>query len=166
MDGHDPRRADAAFELSEILRRLANVVRLGAVAEVDLPAARARVRYDTDAAGDDILTAWLPWLTLRAGADRTWWAPTVGEQVVVLAPGGELPQAVILPALYREDHPAPADEASKHVTRYGDDIRIEVDTAAHRFGITVPAGGELVLTCGGSRLRMTDAAIYRERVRV
>jgi len=164
MDGHDPRRAESALEMAEILRRLANVVRLGAVAEVDLPAARARVRYDTDAAGDDILTAWLPWLTLRAGADRTWWAPTVGEQVVVLAPGGELPQAVILPALYRDTHPAPAAAASRHVVRYGDDIRVEIDTAAHRYSVTVPAGGELVLTCGGSRLRMTDAAIYRERV--
>lgn len=164
MDGHDPRRADAAFDAAEILRRLANVVRLGTVAEVDLDAARVQVQYDTDADGDPLLSAWLPWLTGRAGADRTWWAPTVGEQVVVLAPGGELPQAVALPALYRDDHPAPADEASKHVTRYVDGIRIEVDTSAHRYGITVPAGGELVLTCGGSRMRMTDAAIYRERV--
>lgn len=164
MDDYDPRGAATAFEMAEILRRLANVVRLGAVAEVDLPAARARVHYDTDPGGAAILTAWLPWLTPRAGADRTWWAPTVGEQVVVLAPGGELPQAVILPALYRDTHPAPDVAASKHVMRYGDGIRIEVDTAAHRYGVAVPAGGELVLTCGGSRLRMTDRAIYRERV--
>lgn len=164
MDGHDPRRAEAAFDLVEIARRLANVVRLGTVAAVDLAAARVQVVYDTEADGTPIRTAPLPWLTGRAGADRTWWAPAVGEQVVVLAPGGDLPRAVVLPALYRDAHPAPAAEASKHVALYGDGIRVEVDTDAHRYSVTVPAGGELVLTCGGSRMRMTNDAIYRERV--
>ena len=140
--------ADRRFDTAEILRRLANVVRLGEVAELDLDAARARVRYDTDGDGAPILSGWLPWLTLRAGADRTWWGPSVGEQVLILAPGGELPEAVIVPGIYRDARPAPSAEASKHVVVYADGTRIEHDTATSRYSVTVPAGGEITLTAG------------------
>ncbi|UMT46983.1 hypothetical protein AOY90_15755 [Escherichia coli] len=40
---------------------------------------------------------WLQWLTHRAGRSRTWWAPSVGEQVLILAVGGELDTAFVLP---------------------------------------------------------------------
>lgn len=149
MDVLDPRRAEQAFETAEILRRLANVVRLGTIHDTDGAAARARVRYDTDARGAPLLTDWLPWLTTRAGRDRTWWAPEPGEQVVVLAPGGELPEAVILPALYRDAHPAPAAEASKHVVLYGDRARIAYDRAAHHLSAVLPAGATAALTAPG-----------------
>lgn len=145
MDLHDPRRAEAAFDLAELARRVANIVRLGAVAEVDLGAARARVRYDTEADGTPILSAWLPWITTRAGAGRTWWAPEAGEQVVMLAPGGDLPQAVILPALYRDAHPAPSN-------------------AAHHYSVTVPAGS-IVFTAGRHRLRLdAEDGIFHEQL--
>ena len=164
MDGHDARRAEQAFEVTEILRRLANVVRIGTVAEVNHEDARARVRYDIDAARAPILTGWLPWLTHRAGGDRTWWAPEGGEQVLLLAPGGELPEAVIVPALYRDARPAPADAASKHVTVYGDGARIEYDRDTHRFSVTVPAAGSIVLTAGAKRIRLTNGGLYHEQV--
>ena len=67
----------------EIVRRLENVVRLGTVAEVRYETP-ARCRIKTG----DLVTDWLPWTTARAGGDRSWWAPEVGEQVIVLSPGG------------------------------------------------------------------------------
>ena len=67
----------------------------------------------------------------------------------MLAPGGELPQAVCLPALYRTAHPAPSDGPSKHVTVYADGARIEYDRAAHRLSAVLPAGGAAVLTAPG-----------------
>ena len=159
MDVHDPRRAEQSFEVTEILRRLANVVRLGAVAEVDLATARARVRYDTDERRRPILTGWLPWLTHRAGGDRTWWAPEVGEQVVLLAPGGELPEAVVVPALYRDAHPAPEAVASKHVVVYGDGARIEYDRAAHHLSAVLPANATAALTAPGGVAITGDVAV-------
>ena len=77
-------------DMTEAERRLSNLVMLGQVAELD--AARARVRVQAG----PILTAWLPFATVRAGADRTWHAPEAGEQVVLVAPGGDLNQAVVV----------------------------------------------------------------------
>jgi phage baseplate assembly protein V len=37
-----------------------------------------------------LTTAWLPWLALRAGADREWDPPTAGEQVILFSPSGQL----------------------------------------------------------------------------
>ncbi|HDL8750097.1 TPA: phage baseplate assembly protein V, partial [Yersinia enterocolitica] len=51
-------------QITEILRLLRNLIRIGTVAEVDLDQALCRV-----ATGDNI-TGWLNWLTLRAGQSR------------------------------------------------------------------------------------------------
>ncbi|MNZ96380.1 Phage-related baseplate assembly protein [compost metagenome] len=39
---------------------------------------------------------------------RVWWAPSVGEQVLILAIGGELDTAFVLPSIFSDDHPAPS----------------------------------------------------------
>jgi len=77
-------------DMTEAERRLSNVVMLGQVAELDAKKARVRVQ------AGPILTAWLPFATVRAGPDRTWHAPEPGEQVVLIAPGGDLNQAVVV----------------------------------------------------------------------
>ncbi len=140
---------DETAALADFERRLANVVRLGVVAEVDHMAARCRVQYDADEAGAPVLTAWLPWVSARAGGDRAWWAPDAGEQVVVLAPSGELTQAVVLPALYCVAHPAPADAPTVHRTVYADGAVVEYDRAAHRLRAALPAGATTELVSPG-----------------
>lgn len=44
---------------------------------------------------------WMPWLVARAGGDAEWWAPDVEEQVMVLAPSGNLSQGIIIGSLLR-----------------------------------------------------------------
>ena len=55
--------------LSDLDRRLANVVRFGTVAAVDH--AQALVRVDIG----ELVTDWLPWAAPRAGANRVWSPP-------------------------------------------------------------------------------------------
>lgn len=155
---------DEIAALSDLERRLANVVRLGVVAEVDIESTRCRVRYDVDADGEPVSTDWLPWLTRRAGVDRAWWAPSEGEQVALLAPGGELTRAVVLPGLFSAAHPAPDDSALSDATLYADGARVEYDRDAHRYSVTVPAGGEIMLTVGTRRIRLTGNRLYHEIV--
>ena len=126
------------FRIVELARRLANVVRPGVVAEADFPRARVRVKHGEEA---EALTDWLPWLTARAGGGGSWWAPEVGEQVVLLSPSGELAQAVVLPALYSDAHPAPSADPDKHLVRYSDGAVVEYDRAAHKLRAELPAGG-------------------------
>ena len=123
-------------------RRLENICRIGSVAEVDY--ANARVRIETG----DLLTAWLPWITRRAGPDVDWWAPEVGEQVVVLSPGGVLEDGVVLGSIYQDSYAAPANTPNIHTTRYQDGTTITYDRSAHK--LTISCVGDMDIECAGN----------------
>lgn len=106
---------------SESDRRVAQMIRFGTVTQVDPGAARAKVTL-----GGETETAWLPFPSPRAGAIQVWAPPSVGEQVVVLAPGGDTSQAAIVASLASAAAPAPSSD-----------------------------GGAFVVDIGGSRLTMT-----------
>ena len=129
----------------ELARRLANVVRPGVVAEADYSRARVRVKYGEE---DAALSAWLPFLAARAGGDKTWWAPEIGEQVVILAPSGELHNGFVLGALYSTASPAPSDDPDKEITVFSDGTRVEYDRAAHKLLIEadVEIAGDVTIT--------------------
>lgn len=131
-----------AVAMAEMARRLANMIRVGAVAEVDYAKAMVRVK------AGDLHTGWLPWVTGRAGKDVTWWPPEAGEQVLILCPDGDPAQAVVLMALYSTAQPAPANRATIHLTRYPDGAEISYDREAHRLVATIP--GDVSLTATGA----------------
>ena len=126
----DPQRPAQAWAHAELERRVGALIRLGVVHAADYARARVRVRYDATPDGAPVLTGWLAWLCARAGPDRAWWAPEVGEQVVVLSPGGELAQAVVLGALYQAAHPANADRADITRVDWADGSWVEHDRAS------------------------------------
>lgn len=97
--------------LQEIARAIRNLIRTGIVTDVDYDEGLCRVQTG------GMETTWLNWLTCRAGRSRVWWALSVGEQVLLLAVGGELDTAFVLPGIFSEDHPAPsASPDALHVT--------------------------------------------------
>ena len=114
-----------SYAATDTDRRLANVIQIGRVKAVDASAGLAQVDLD----GPD--TDWIPWVTPRAGGDRTWWAPEVGEQVLVASPSGELGNAVILGSLYQDAHAEPAAALTVHRTIYADGTVVEYDRASH-----------------------------------
>lgn len=146
------------YRLTDLERRLHNLLRVGTVSAVDAESARCRV------AAGGITTTWLPWLTQRAGPDRTWWAPEPGEQVMLLSPSGDAAQAVVLPAVYRAAHPAPGERVTHHVSEYADGTRIEYDREASQLTlecvgdvviknartITIENGDTIQITAGGA----------------
>lgn len=93
---------------TEQLRQMNNIVRTGRVEAVNPSIARCRIRTG------ELLTDWLPWLTLAAGGGnqaRHWRVPAINEECLLLAPGGDLAQAIALPGLFCEDMPQNADAA-------------------------------------------------------
>ena len=114
-------------DMTEAERRISNVALMGQVVALD--AARARVRVQAG----PILTAWLPFATVRAGPDRTWHAPEAGEQVVLVAPGGDLNQAVVVGSLYRDAYPPPADSADISRTEWKDGAALAYDRQLHHW---------------------------------
>ena len=119
----------SALELADLARRLTNILRPGTVEAIDHAAARVRIR------SGDILTDWLPWLTARAGATATWSPPPVGEQVLLLAPSGNLAAAIVLPALYADAHPAPSTSPNEHVMEFPDGAVITYNHAAGALSV-------------------------------
>ncbi|MGK7245354.1 phage baseplate assembly protein V [Buttiauxella agrestis] len=113
-------------QLSEILRLLNNMIRTGTILEVNLQDGLCRVQTG------ELQTTWLNWLTPRAGRSRTWWAPSVGEQVLLLSIGGDLTTAFVLPAIYSDENPAPSASADAlHITLPdGAVIEYEPETSA------------------------------------
>ncbi len=107
--------------LNELARAIRNLVRTGVVVEIDLNAGRCRVQTG------GIITDWLQWLTQRAGRSRTWWAPSIGEQVLILAVGGELDTAFVLPGIFSDDHPAPSASADAWHVAFPDGAVIEYE---------------------------------------
>lgn len=112
--------------IQELARAIRNLIRSGVVTEVDTVEGLCRVQ------SGGIQTTWLNWLTTRAGRSRTWWAPSVGEQVLLLAIGGELDTAFVLPGIFSDDNPAPSASADAwHVTfPDGAVIEYEPETSA------------------------------------
>jgi phage baseplate assembly protein V len=141
-------------DLATLARLLENLIRLGTIAEVDHgdPAQQQppRVRVQTGT----LLTAWLPWLTPRAGADREWNPPTIGEQVILLSPSGQLANGVAICGLFSDLIPANGDRAALHRTTYRDGAVIEYDSAAHHLRAILPATGTTELeSLGGISIK-------------
>lgn len=113
-------------QLSEMLRLLRNLIRIGTVAAVNLDDGLCRVNTGNNT------TDWLHWLTARAGRSRSWSAPSVGEQVLVLCLGGELDTGFVLPGVFSDDNPAPSASADALHWSFPDGaiIEYEPDTGA------------------------------------
>ncbi|SUT91542.1 phage baseplate assembly protein V [Actinobacillus lignieresii] len=126
-------------------RLLANIVRLGTIAEVDYNKALARV------ASGGITTDWLPWITPRAGKTKIWNPPTKGEQVLILAVGGDFTTAVILPGLFTQN--APSQSSNDFVIVFPDGATVKYNHESGHFSLTncktaeVQAENKITLKC-------------------
>jgi len=141
---------------SEFDRMLGNVVRMGVIAAVN-PAHADGPRATVNLG--DLTTDWLPFATLRAGLDRSWWAPEPGEQVLVLAPSGDLSQGVIALSVFQDAHPPNADRVTVHRATYQDGTVVEYDRETHALAATLGAAGKINLTTGAATIQMDNGKI-------
>lgn len=114
-------------QLTEIMRLITNLIRTGTVTEVDRDNWLCRVKVG------NLETNWINWLTLRAGNSRTWWKPSVREQVVLFSLGGNLETAFALPDVYSNQFPLPSDSEDGSVTEYPDGGWFEYEPETGRW---------------------------------
>jgi phage baseplate assembly protein V len=126
--------ADLSTDLSELLRLILNMIRVGSVVDIDYDAKLVRVQVGKNT------PTWRPWAVHRAGDAQTWWPPSFGEQVILLSPEGNFDNAVILPALYSDQFQPPSNNPAHHTTRYKDGAVIQYDSVAHALTATLPGG--------------------------
>ncbi len=134
-------------------RLIGDLIREGIVVSVDLSAGTAKVEF-----ADELTTGALPWLCRRAGSKRTWSPPSIGEQVVVLAPEADTNRGIIIGSLSSDAHPHPANDDST-LTEYRDRARIGYDPRTHTLTATLPAGATVRIDAGGGLSFKGDVAV-------
>lgn len=132
---------------------IAELIRLGTIAHVDLEAARCIVRFGDP---DDAAPAESPpirWLCGRAGRTRIWSPPSVGEQVVLLSPDGQLGNAIAITGIVQDAFP-PAGATEAEVIAFADGARVGYDPIAHALTAILPGGATAEIDApGGITLR-------------
>jgi phage baseplate assembly protein gpV len=126
--------ARLTFEVARLNRMVSRQMRFGTIAEVDAEKGVARMMLSDPDGGRAFLGPWRPWAEL-AGATRTWRPPVAGQQMLVVAPGGDLAQSLLLPATFSSQFQAPSQNGSANRETLGS---VTLDMEAKRYGITAP----------------------------
>lgn len=129
--------------LPALARMIENLIRFGTIAEIQMKPPRVRVKTGK------LLTGWLPWIALRAGADTDWDPPTVDEQVILFSPSGQLANGIALTGIYSTAHTANGAREGLHRRTYRDGTVIEYDSVAHHLNAVLADGGTTNLVSTG-----------------
>lgn len=119
------------------------LIRFARVASVDLGAARCTVEFD-----DGIESGPIRWVEGRQGTTAIWSPPTIGEQVVLLCPAGEIGAGVALRGISCAEFP-PAGNAAIDLVRFGDGAVLSYDADANAMVVNLPAGGTVSIDAAG-----------------
>ena len=149
-----------SFSFADLARRVANLVRLGKV--VEIKGAQVKVAIGK------VTTNWLPVLSM-AGDTNCWIPITVGEQVTVISPYGEMSQAVVLRSIHYNNFVAPEDKesvsfASKSDVKAKSDGKLEaVFAEGFKFNsgdLSIKiADGQITLQSGSASVTVSNDAI-------
>lgn len=139
-----------AVSLPDMERRIANMVRDGAVMAINHSTRRVRVK------SGDIETDWLPWTAGRSGpGKRRWDPPEVGEQVTIICPSGDLRQGRVVPGFYQGSYDAPSSNPDADRAEYGDGTVVEYDRGSHTLLVDL---GDSKITMNRAKIELTIGA--------
>jgi phage baseplate assembly protein V len=141
------RTRDAALPIGELIR-------FGRVAEVD----GGRVVIETG----DVRTDQIRWVERRAGETRTYSPHSVGEQVLLLCPDGDIEGAVAIGGIACDDFPLPGD-GKRELVQFSDGAVLAYDPESHTLDAALPEGATaLIVASGGVTLRVQDGGLTIE----
>lgn len=133
--------------IQNLERRIENMVRIGKVSEVD--PAKGLVKYQDG----EFLSDWQPWVQ-RAGTIKDWTPPSVGEQVLAIAPSGQPEQAWVQYGGFSDANPQPHNKGDEHVISTIGSMRIEA------------TGSQVTITVGGSVITIKDGEITLKATKI
>jgi len=132
---------------------LASLIRLGTVVSVDLAEARCVVRFGDPDDPAPAQTGPIRWLTPRAGLTRVCSPPSVGEQVLLVCPDGQIGAAVAITGIVQDASP-PLGSTTAEMIEFADGAKITYDPESHELVGVLPGGGTVDVTAdGGITLR-------------
>jgi phage baseplate assembly protein V len=125
--------------LSDLQRRLGNLVRSGIIADVQQSPLRVKVKIG------DLITDWLRPQMPAAGAVSISYLPSAGEAVQVFSESGDLRNGVAHLGLHNTANEPPTTEPGVYKIRFSDGTAISYDINGTVLAIEL-AGGEISLT--------------------
>lgn len=114
---HDP-LAHLVVRMAELERAFAGLFRHGTVEEVDPKKQIVRIKLGDDDDGNPFLSPWIPY-GQTAGAFKWHNPPSKGQQMTMLAPVGDWPQAIAMPMTWSDDNKSPSEKGDEHVMTFG-----------------------------------------------
>lgn len=133
----------SSFEITEISRKLANIIRIGKIIEADYNNAKVRVKIGK------LITNWLSFAAPRAANVTIWNPPQLNEQVIVISPDGDLSQGVVLPSLYQDAFPQISTMDTDTIIKFADGSVLKYDSSAKELTATLTTGGKATVTASG-----------------
>jgi phage baseplate assembly protein V len=115
--------------------------RIGIVSEQDSTGARVRVRFPDR---DEMQSYWLRIVVPKTHADKFFWMPDVGEQVVCAMDEWDEAGAV-LGSIYSNLDSTPVQSPDKFNLTFRDGTVIEYDRSAHALTINLCAGASAAM---------------------
>lgn len=136
------------FSVAEADRQIGNALHVGTITAIDNATGRARVQIG------DLLTPPLQVMQLRSGTIRMHWMPSVGEQVTIAAPSGDMARAFVMGALPVDGNMVAPDAGAPTMDLGGGTLRLignlYIDGNVEVTGDVVASGISLVThTHGG-----------------
>jgi len=127
----------------ETERRIGQLIQLGVVCDVAHEDGLCRVSFGTR------VSPWSPWVMGRAGKDKDYWHPDIGEQALYFSPYGDGSEGIVMFGIMSNRMPLPDGAAKdRHITEYGDGSRVLVDRAEHVIEISDSYGSAIRMHSG------------------
>jgi phage baseplate assembly protein V len=118
------------------------ILREGTVLAVDLDAGTVEVETG------EVRSAPIRFSTGRAGDTRIWSPPSVGEQVLLLCPEGDLERAICIGAIPQDSFP-PAGNSLTELILFADGAQLSYDPEGHHLELALPDNATLALRSTG-----------------
>lgn len=133
----------AVMDPRDTQRLIGDLAREGTIASVNLANGTCRVQI-----ADELTTGDIPWLCSRVGNTSVWSPPSVGEQVLVLAPEADTERAIVIGSLSSDANPHPANDSSTLI-EFEDGATISYDPATHALMAYLPADATVLVVARG-----------------
>lgn len=135
-------------------RILGDLIRYGRIDSVDFESMTATVDFD------GYLVSGLEWAKSRAGDDRSGSAPSIGEQVCVLSPSGDITQGMIAFSISCDQFPPPNKNGNPK-TIYVDGTWIEYNKESHTLTVDASnASGVVIVKCDRAEVTADTSILF------
>lgn len=129
------------------------ILREGTVLSVDLAAGTVEIETG------EVRTAPIRFSTGRSGDTRLWSPPSIGEQVLLLCPEGDLERAVCIGAIPQDAFP-PAGDSLTELILFADGAQLSYDPESHHLELALPGNATLAIrSTGGLSIDVGSAEV-------